>query len=338
MLNILLCLTSTALLNAALFYAKTLLMIVGIILKAALYTITALIAFAANSLLCRMALADGAIDAWNFTAIRLLSGAACLGLIMMAQAHYLRRNSLKRTNLKQNSLKRTALKQTGNLDPAVLTDKGDWLSAISLVVYALCFSVAYQALDTGTGALILFAVVQLTMIGWGIYNKEPLNRIQWLALLIALIGFIYLMLPSAATPSLSGALMMAISGAAWGIYSIRGKTCVSPLRTTGFNFLRSLVAVPILALIGMSYLSTISMTGVMLAVASGTIASGIGYSMWYVAMPLLKTTQSAVVQLCVPVLAAIMGVVFLSEQLTLEFIIASSVILGAVLVFVLNKK
>ena len=307
-------------------------------MKAALYTITALIAFAANSLLCRMALADGAIDAWNFTAIRLLSGAACLGLIMMAQAHYLRRNSLKRTSLKQNSLKRTALKQTGNFDPAVLTDKGDWLSAISLVVYALCFSVAYQALDTGTGALILFAVVQLTMIGWGIYNKEPLNRIQWLALLIALIGFVYLMLPSAATPSLSGALMMAVSGAAWGIYSIRGKTCVSPLRTTGFNFLRSLVAVPILALIGMSYLSTISMTGVMLAVASGAIASGIGYSMWYVAMPLLKTTQSAVVQLCVPVLAALMGVVFLSEQLTLEFIIASSVILSAVLVFVLNKK
>ena len=307
-------------------------------MKAALYTITALIAFAANSLLCRMALADGAIDAWNFTAIRLLSGAACLGLIMMAQAHYLRRNSLKRTSLKQNSLKRTALKQTGNLDPAVLTDKGDWLSAISLVVYALCFSVAYQALDTGTGALILFAVVQLTMIGWGIYNKERLNGVQWTALLIALIGFIYLMLPSAAMLSLSGALMMAISGAAWGIYSIRGKTCVSPLRTTGFNFLRSLVAVPILALIGMSYLSTISMTGVMLAVASGAIASGIGYSMWYVAMPLLKTTQSAVVQLCVPVLAAIMGVVFLSEQLTLEFIIASSVILGAVLVFVLNKK
>ena len=307
-------------------------------MKAALYTITALIAFAANSLLCRMALADGAIDAWNFTAIRLLSGAACLGLIMMAQAHYLRRNSLKRTSLKQNSLKRTALKQTGNFDPTVLTDRGDWLSAINLVVYALCFSVAYQALDTGTGALILFAVVQLTMIGWGIYNKEPLNRIQWLALLIALIGFIYLMLPSAATPSLSGALMMAISGAAWGIYSIRGKTCVSPLRTTGFNFLRSIVAVPILALIGMSYLSTISMTGVMLAVASGAIASGIGYSIWYVAMPLLKTTQSAVVQLCVPVLAAIMGVVFLSEQLTLEFIIASSVILSAVLVFVLNKK
>lgn len=302
-------------------------------MKVALYTIIALIAFAANSLLCRMALADGAIDAWNFTAIRLLSGAACLGLIMLLQAHF-----LKRTRLKQSSLKQTALQQTGSVDKTVLKEKGDWLSAISLVIYAICFSVAYQALDTGTGALILFSAVQLTMIGWGIYNKERLNGVQWLALLIALIGFIYLMLPSAAMPSLSGALIMAISGIAWGIYSIRGKTCVSPLRTTGFNFLRSLVAVPILALIGMSYLSTISMTGVILATVSGAIASGIGYSIWYVAMPLLKTTQSAVIQLCVPVLAAIMGVVFLSEQLTLEFIIASSVILGAVLIFILNKN
>ena len=311
-------------------------------MKAALYTIIALIAFAANSLLCRMALVDGGIDAWNFTAIRLLSGAACLGLIMLLQAHFLKRNALKRkllkrTRLKQSSLKQTALQQTGSVDKTVLKEKGDWLSAISLVIYAICFSVAYQALDTGTGALILFSAVQLTMIGWGIYNKERLNGVQWLALLIALIGFIYLMLPSAAMPSLSGALIMAISGIAWGIYSIRGKTCVSPLRTTGFNFLRSLVAVPILALLGMSYLSTISMTGVILATVSGAIASGIGYSIWYVAMPLLKTTQSAVIQLCVPVLAAIMGVVFLSEQLTLEFIIASSVILGAVLVFTLNK-
>lgn len=307
-------------------------------MKAALYTIIALIAFAANSLLCRMALADGAIDAWNFSAIRLLSGAACLGLIMLLQAHFLKRNALKRKLLKRTRLKQSSLKQTGSVDKTVLKEKGDWLSAISLVIYAICFSVAYQALDTGTGALILFSAVQLTMIGWGIYNKERLNGVQWLALLIALIGFIYLMLPSAAMPSLSGALIMAISGIAWGIYSIRGKTCVSPLITTGFNFLRSLAAVPILALIGMSYLSTISMTGVLLATVSGAIASGIGYSIWYVAMPLLKTTQSAVVQLCVPVLAALMGVVFLSEQLTLEFIIASSVILGAVLIFILNKN
>lgn len=296
-------------------------------MKAALFTMIALIAFAANSLLCRMALADGAIDAWNFTAIRLLSAATCLGLIMLLQAHFLKRNSLERNGLKQ----------TNSIDKTVLKDKGDWFSSLCLVIYALCFSVAYQALDTGTGALILFAAVQLTMMGWGIYHKEPLTRLQWTALLVALIGFVYLMLPSASTPSFSAAFIMAISGSAWGIYSIRGKTCVSPLRTTGFNFLRSLVAVPILALLGMSYLNDISMTGVILSVASGTIASGVGYSVWYMAMPLLKTTQSAVVQLCVPVLAALLGMIFLSEKLTLDFIVASTVILSAVLVFILNK-
>ena len=296
-------------------------------MKAALFTMIALIAFAANSLLCRMALADGAIDAWNFTVIRLLSAAACLGLIMLLQAYFLRRNRLRRNTSKQ----------TGNTDKTVLQDIGDWFSSLCLVIYALCFSVAYQALDTGTGALILFAAVQLTMIGWGIYHKEPLTRVQWTALLIALIGFVYLMLPSASTPSLSAALIMAISGSAWGIYSIRGKNCVTPLRTTGFNFIRSLVAVPILALLGMSYLNDISMTGIILSVASGAIASGIGYSIWYMAMPLLKTTQSAVVQLCVPVLAALFGMIFLSEKLTLDFIVASAVILSAVLVFILNK-
>ncbi|MGO1757360.1 MAG: EamA family transporter, partial [Psychrobacter sp.] len=163
----------------------------------------------------------------------------------------------------------------------------------------------------------------------------------------AVAGFVYLMLPSAAVPSLSAALLMAISGAAWGIYSIRGKSCVSPLRSTGFNFARSLVAIPILLLIAMTSLDNmgsenislelITFEGLILAGASGAIASGLGYSIWYAAMPLLKNTQAAVVQLCVPVLAALLGVVFLSEQLTAEFVIASAVILGAVLVFILNK-
>lgn len=176
------------------------------------------------------------------------------------------------------------------------------------------------------------------MIGWGIYKKEQLSALQWLAFIVAVAGFIYLMLPSAAMPSLSAATLMAISGSAWGVYSIRGKSCVSPLRATGFNFIRSLVAVPILLLVAMSRLIEISMQGILLACASGAIASGVGYSIWYMAMPLLKNTQAAIIQLCVPVLAAVLGVVFLSEQLTLEFVIASSVILGAVLVFILNKK
>lgn len=287
-------------------------------MKATLYTVIALIAFAANSLFCRMALAEGYIDAWNFTIIRLISAAACLGIIIAVHTQYLKLNR--------------------SLDGATVKEKGSLLSSTSLVIYALCFSIAYVELDTGTGALILFSAVQLTMIGWGIYKKEQLSALQWLAFIVAVAGFIYLMLPSAAMPSLSAATLMAISGSAWGVYSIRGKSCVSPLRATGFNFIRSLVAVPILLLVAMSRLIEISMQGILLACASGAIASGVGYSIWYMAMPLLKNTQAAIVQLCVPVLAAVLGVVFLSEQLTLEFVIASSVILGAVLVFILNKK
>lgn len=287
-------------------------------MKATLYTVIALIAFAANSLFCRMALAEGYIDAWNFTIIRLISAAACLGIIIAVHTQYLKLNR--------------------SLNGATVKEKGSWLSSTSLVIYALCFSIAYVELDTGTGALILFSAVQLTMIGWGIYKKEQLSALQWLAFIVAVAGFIYLMLPSAAMPSLSAATLMAISGSAWGVYSIRGKSCVSPLRATGFNFIRSLVAVPILLLVAMSRLIEISMQGILLACASGAIASGVGYSIWYMAMPLLKNTQAAIIQLCVPVLAAVLGVVFLSEQLTLEFVIASSVILGAVLVFILNKK
>ncbi|KRG36906.1 DMT family transporter [Psychrobacter sp. P11G3] len=302
-------------------------------MKATIYTIIALIAFAANSLFCRMALAEGYIDAWSFTIIRLVSAAACLGLIMAVHAYRMRRQTPNHDNSTVH---------------AILNDKGSWLSSLSLVIYALCFSIAYVELDTGTGALILFSAVQLTMIGWGIYKKEQLSALQWLAFVVAVAGFVYLMLPSAAIPSPLAAALMAMSGIAWGVYSIRGKSCVSPLRATGFNFVRSLVAVPILLLVGMTYLDDlglkninldgITIEGVLLACASGAIASGLGYSIWYTAMPLLKNTQAAIVQLCVPVIAALLGVIFLSEQLTMPFIIASTVILGAVLVFTLNKK
>lgn len=291
-------------------------------MRAALYTIIALIAFAANSLFCRMALVEGYIDPWNFTAIRLLSAAVCLTIIITIHTHRLKRQGML----------------DHDINNGVLKDKGSWLSSISLLIYALCFSIAYVELDTGTGALILFSAVQLTMIGWGIYKKEQLSRVQWVAFLVATVGFIYLMLPSAAMPSLFGAVTMAISGIAWGIYSIRGQACISPLRATGFNFIRSLVAIPILLLIRLSYLREVSIEGVLLASVSGAITSGLGYSIWYMAMPLLKSTQAAVVQFCVPVLAAIAGVLFLSEQLTLRFIVTSTVILAAVLVFILNKK
>ncbi|MDN3501877.1 EamA family transporter [Psychrobacter sp. 5A.1] len=257
-------------------------------MKATLYTVIALIAFAANSLFGRMALAAGYIDAWSFTIIRLVSAAVCLAIIMTVYTYRLRRQAL---NLGSTSYE------------AILNDKGSWLSSASLVIYALCFSIAYVELDTGTGALILFSAVQLTMIGWGIYKKEQLSVLQWAAFIVAVVGFIYLMLPSAAVPSLLAATLMAISGVAWGIYSIRGKSCVSPLCATGFNFIRSLVAVPILSLIGMVYLDNIGLEnvnlgnitikGILLACASGAIASGMGYSIWYMAMPLLKKHPSS---------------------------------------------
>ena len=304
-------------------------------MKATIYTTVALIAFAANSLFCRMALADDYIDAWSFTIVRLVSAAGCLGIIMMLHASHLQRQVRK-------------MNDTSNGTLLVLSDKGSWLSSFTLVIYALCFSIAYVELDTGTGALILFSAVQLTMIGWGIYKKEQLSVLQWAAFIVAVAGFIYSMLPSAAIPSPLAAILMTISGIAWGIYSIRGKTCASPLRATGFNFIRSLIAVPILLLVSLYYLDNMGLAtvnlngvttkGILLAGASGAIASGIGYSIWYTAMPLLKNTQAAIVQLCVPILAAILGVVFLSEQLSLPFVVASTVILGAVLTFTLSKK
>lgn len=294
-------------------------------MKSAIYTSVALVAFATNSLFCRMALADGYIDAWSFTIIRLISAAGCLGLIIVLHTYRLQHQVQE-------------IGSTSNNTFLVSNDKGSWLSSISLVIYALCFSIAYVELDTGTGALILFSAVQLTMIGWGIYKKEQLSPLQWAAFIVAVIGFIYLMLPSAALPSLLAAILMTISGIGWGVYSIRGKTCLSPLRATGFNFIRSLVAVPILLLISMNTLDNITTKGILLACASGAIASGIGYSVWYTAMPLLKNTQAAIIQLCVPILAAILGIVFLSEPLSLQFVIASTIILGAVLTFILSKK
>lgn len=286
-------------------------------MKATLFTIIALVAFAANSLLCRLALAQGYIDAWNFTVIRLLSGAICLSIIMLFYTQQ--------------------LKKTARLNSTITNDTGSWRSSTSLLVYALCFSIAYVELDTGMGALILFTSVQFTMIGWGIYKQERLSAVQWLAFIVAFIAFIYLMLPSATAPPLVAALLMSVSGVAWGIYSIRGKTCVSPLRATTFNFIRSLLVIPILFIVGMSQLKSIRIEGILLAIASGAIASGVGYSIWYVAMPLLKSTSAAIVQLCVPVLAAIAGAVFLSEILTLQFLLPSGIILLAVLVFTLNK-
>lgn len=276
------------------------------------YTLMALCAFAANSLLCRMALQSGDIDPLSFTAIRLVSGALTLFLLIKWQVK--------------------------SVKSMTVVDRGNNLSALSLFVYALCFSIAYVNLNTGTGALILFSAVQLTMIGHSIINKEPLRKLQWGALIVAFAGFVYLMLPSATVPSLLPAVLMAVSGVAWGIYSIRGKTCEAPLQATAYNFLRSLMLVPILILLVAMQWHAVSPTGIWLAIASGSLASGVGYSIWYLVLPKLKSSQAGVVQLIVPVLATFAGVVFLNELLTMRLVIASALILGAVMVFLLAKR
>lgn len=278
-----------------------------------------------------MALVQGYIDPWHFTAIRLLSAAACLGLIMLIQRYLL-------IPLTAISRHKAAIHDCANMNVINVHETGSWISSLCLLIYALGFSVAYVALDTGTGALILFAAVQLTMMGWGMYKKEPLSQVQWFAFIVALASFIFFLLPSATTPSLLSALCMAVSGFAWGVYSIRGKACALPMQATGFNFIRSLVALPLLLLGAISGHSMISIEGVLLSCASGALASALGYSLWYMTMPLLKNTQAAVVQLCVPIIAAAMGMVFLAEPLTLRFIMTSMVIVGAILLFVLSQK
>lgn len=277
-------------------------------IKALLYTGLALIAFAANSVLCRMALGEQSIDAAGFTIIRLLSGAVVLGLILVIT----RRREVKRA-------------------------KGSWSASMMLFIYALSFSFAYISLDTGTGALILFGSVQFTIITISLFSGTRLHYSEWLGLAVAFFGFVYLVLPGINTPSATGFILMTLSGIAWGIYTLMGKGSSSPLSDTGYNFIRTL---PLLfVLFSFSYpMLSFTTEGLLLAILSGTLASGIGYSIWYLALPLLTSTQAAVVQLSVPIIAAFGGVMFVNEAITERLAISSAVILGGILIVVLGRR
>ena len=258
-------------------------------------TTLALIAFAGNSLLCRVALKETDIDAASFTAIRLISGAMILWLIVQ-----MNRGS-----------------QTGS---------GNWLSAFALFVYAAGFSFAYVSLPAATGALLLFGAVQATMIGFGLWAGELLRRLQVAGLVLALGGLVGLLLPGLSAPPLPSALLMLGAGFAWGIYSLRGKGAGDPTQVTAGNFLR---AVPITAVLSVVMIDSASLdyAGVWYAVSSGALASGIGYAIWYMALPALNATNAATVQLSVPVIAALGGIVFLEETITLRLVLASVAIL-----------
>lgn len=273
-------------------------------LRPRLFVLTslAMVCFAGNSLLCRLALHGTEIDPASFTAIRIASGAGTLWLIV---------------RMRESA-------------PAV---GGSWASAVALFAYAIAFSYAYMTLTAGTGALILFGTVQATMIGYGLWKGERLSALQTGGFTLAIAGLVGLLLPGLSAPPLTGALLMIAAGAAWGVYSLHGARGRDATQVTAGNFMR---AVPLALGAGAAMLpwAALDAHGIAYAVASGAIASGIGYSIWYAALRGLTATGAATIQLTVPVLAAVGGIVFLDESLTLRLIAASLAILCGVAIVI----
>jgi drug/metabolite transporter (DMT)-like permease len=277
-------------------------------MKIFFYTGFALLCFALNSILCRLALGQNLIDAPSFMTIRIISGAITLLLIF---------SFFKNKNVESS--------------------KGNWLSAFFLFAYAICFSFAYNELTTATGALILFGTVQATMIILALIKGERPNVFEWLGLLVAVGGLIYLVSPGLSAPPFFSAGLMACAGIAWGFYTLRGKGSSNPLAETMGNFLRAVPFVVISALpfIQQTHFST---NGILYAVLSGAIASGIGYAVWYAALKFHTATRAAVLQLSVPIIAAIGGILLLSESVSMRLLISAILILGGISAVILSKR
>ncbi len=269
-----------------------------------LLTTIALLAFAGNSLLCRMALLHTGMDAASFTTARLVSASLMLCLLC----------------------------GVSGFKPGTGKGGGNWVSALALFGYAIGFSVAYIRLPAGTGALLLFGAVQATMIGWGMVRGERLTGIRLAGFALAMAGLVALLLPGLAAPPLLSALSMLGAGVAWGVYSLRGKGVANPLVATAGNFLRTLPFTLLASLLMINSLS-ISRAGLVYAVLSGAVTSGVGYAVWYKVLPHLKTSNAATVQLSVPVIAALGGVVLIAEPLSWRLTGAAlAILLGIALV------
>ena len=270
-----------------------------------LWTALAMVAFAGNSLLCRAALKDTAIDAATFSTIRMASGAIALWIIVRVR--------------------------DGARPP-----EGSWLSAFWLVAYAIAFSFAYLTLTAATGALLLFGAVQATMIGAGLLKGERFTALQLGGVALALGGLAGLLLPGVSAPPPLGAALMLFAGLSWGFYSLRGRGAGDATRVTAGNFAR---AVPFAVLASILALARVSADtqGMLLAVASGAITSGVGYAIWYTALTNLKATVAATVQLSVPPIAALGAVLFLGESITLRLVACSVAILGGIAVVVTRR-
>jgi len=267
---------------------------------------TAMLAFAANSLLCRLALQQRGIDPASFGGIRLVSGAITLALVVRLRAR-----------------------------PSSPGHAG-WLAAVMLFAYVAFFSFAYLSLSAGTGALILFGAVQFTMLGAGLGAGERFGPVAWFGFALAVVGLVYLVSPGIAAPPPVGAVLMAVAGVAWGVYSLRGRGVADPLAATARNFTR---AVPLALALSLAFVASAhaDATGVALAVASGALTSGLGYVVWYAALGRLSALRAATVQLSVPLLASFGGVLFLSETITPRLAVASVAILGGI-ALVLSQK
>ncbi|MBT1444383.1 DMT family transporter [Shewanella sp. JM162201] len=303
-----------------------------------LLTALTMLAFAANSLLCREALVSGSIDAASFTLVRMVSGALVLMMLAFLQS-------------------RTAPvpepKPDPKQEPRPVRLTGNWRSALALLGYAAAFSFAYHSLTAATGALLLFGAVQATMIGYGLWSGERPNRLQLFGMLLALLGLGWFLLPGVAAPDSVGALLMLLAGVCWGVYSLLGRGAASPLSATAGNFVRSvplaLLLYGVIAAVGIDShgeiagqggggeIFSVSAIGVLYGIGSGAIASGLGYALWYAVLPRIEATTAATVQLSVPIIAAFGGLLLLGEPLSLRLILCSTAVLGGIALAVLNR-
>ena len=275
-------------------------------MRTVFFTLAALVCFAANSLLTRGALGHGWLDAPGFTIVRLTTGAAMLAVLLQLRG-------------------------------AAAAERGSWRSALALAGYAVAFTIAYTRIGAGVGALLLFGAVQVTMIGTGLVKGErPLAR-DWLGLLLAASGLAWLTLPGASAPDLTGALLMVIAGAAWGAYSIIGRRSRDPLAATSGNFWRA----AILGAVALGWLhspGSLTWPGVLLAATSGAIASGVGYTFWYSALPHLTAWRAALVQLSVPVITALAAIALLNETFSARLAIATVLVAAGVGVTLIRRS
>ena len=266
-----------------------------------------LIAFAGNSLLNRLALASGAIGAEAFTFIRIASAAVVLGLIAAVSG--------QKINLRHNLL-----------------------SGAFLFIYAICFSIAYLQIDAALGALILFGVVQITMFGGAVLSGERPSKARWTAMVMGIIGLAILVGPSSAQSNLGASLLMCVSGVSWGLFSLLGKKSSAPIGTMTSSFMVALLPAALFMFPNLESMQHIAISGWVLALTSGIVTSGMGYALWYAVLPKLDASLAAIAQLMVPVIAAFGAVLFLKEQISMRFILASILIVGAIMASILWEK